>query len=158
MHWIDRQLFEGALQDKKYANDDHSSNNTLHECWICIYSCSWPSFIYRPFVMKEFLNVALKHKCCYRESLQVFTGTCLCMDWPTLNSFLRVPLQNQFIVDDVSKIIKEAIESTIGGNAYHHDKVNSWTSCVVETCLAVLTKLQKPYKYIGMYLVVVLSD
>lgn len=30
--------------------------------------------------------------------------------------------QNQFIVDDVSKIIKEAIESTIGGNAYQHDK------------------------------------
>ena len=31
-------------------------------------------------------------------------------------------LQNQFIVDDVSKIIKEAIENTIGGNAYQHDK------------------------------------
>ena len=30
--------------------------------------------------------------------------------------------QNQFIVDDVSKIIKEAIENTIGGNAYQHDK------------------------------------
>lgn len=35
--------------------------------------------------------------------------------------------QNQFIVDDVSKIIKEAIEQTIGGNAYQHDKVNNWT-------------------------------
>lgn len=56
--------------------------------------------------------------------------------------------QNQFIVDDVSKIIKEAIEQTIGGNAYQHDKVNHWTSVVVEMCLAVLTKLQKPYKYI----------
>lgn len=33
-----------------------------------------------------------------------------------------IPSQNQFIVDDVSKIIKEAIESTIGGNAYQHDK------------------------------------
>lgn len=33
-------------------------------------------------------------------------------------------LQNQFIVDDVSKIIKEAIENTIGGNAYQHDKGN----------------------------------
>ena len=57
--------------------------------------------------------------------------------------------QHQFVVDDVSKIIKEAIESTIGGNAYQHDKVNNWTSTVVETCLSVLTKLQKPYKYIG---------
>lgn len=35
--------------------------------------------------------------------------------------------QNQFVVDDVSKIIKEAIEQTIGGNAYQHDKVNNWT-------------------------------
>ena len=57
--------------------------------------------------------------------------------------------QNQFVVDDVSKIIKEAIEITIGGNAYQHDKVNNWTGTVVENCLSVLTKLQKPYKYIG---------
>ncbi|XP_055380986.1 dynein light chain Tctex-type [Condylostylus longicornis] len=56
--------------------------------------------------------------------------------------------ENQFIVDDVSKIIKEAIESTIGGNAYQHDKVNNWTGQVVEACLSVLTKQQKPYKYI----------
>ncbi|XP_055547794.1 dynein light chain Tctex-type [Wyeomyia smithii] len=56
--------------------------------------------------------------------------------------------EHQFVVDDVSKIIKEAIETTIGGNAYQHDKVNNWTGSVVETCLSVLTKLQKPYKYI----------
>jgi dynein light chain Tctex-type 1 len=59
--------------------------------------------------------------------------------------------QNQFVVDDVSKIIKEAIESTIGGNAYQHDKVNNWTGSVVETCLSVLTNLKKPYKYIGKF-------
>jgi hypothetical protein len=35
---------------------------------------------------------------------------------------IPLPKKNQFIVDDVSKIIKEAIESTIGGNAYQHDK------------------------------------
>lgn len=58
-------------------------------------------------------------------------------------------MQNQFVVDDVSKIIKEAIENTIGGNAYQHDKVNHWTKTVVDNCLGVLTKLQKPYKYIG---------
>lgn len=77
--------------------------------------------------------------------------------------------QNQFIVDDVSKIIKESIEQVIGGNAYQHvslssylemtvisyhdqyfqDKVNNWTGAVVENCLSVLTKQQKPYKYIG---------
>lgn len=59
--------------------------------------------------------------------------------------------QTQFVVDDVSKIIKEAIEVSIGGNAYQHNKVNQWTSNVVEGCLGNLTKLQKPYKYIGMY-------
>lgn len=53
----------------------------------------------------------------------------------------------------MSKIIKEAIENTIGGNAYQHDKVNHWTKTVVDNCLGVLTKLQKPYKYIGENLI-----
>lgn len=55
------------------------------------------------------------------------------------------------MVDDVSKIIKEAIEVSIGGNTYQHNKVNQWASNVVEGCLGNLTKLQKPYKYIGEY-------
>ncbi|KYN00787.1 Dynein light chain Tctex-type 1 [Cyphomyrmex costatus] len=54
----------------------------------------------------------------------------------------------QFVVDDVSNIIKEAIEVSIGGNTYQHNKVNQWTSNVVEACLGNLTKLQKAYKYI----------
>jgi hypothetical protein len=32
-------------------------------------------------------------------------------------------LQTQFVVDEVSNIIKESIESTIGGNSYAHGKV-----------------------------------
>lgn len=51
----------------------------------------------------------------------------------------------------MSKIIKEAIEVSIGGNAYMHNKVNQWTSNVVEACLGNLTKLQKAYKYIGNF-------
>merc|ERR1712130_1034514 len=39
-------------------------------------------------------------------------------------------------------------ETTIGGNSYMHAKVNQWTNGVVESCLASLTKLQKPFKYI----------
>ena len=58
-------------------------------------------------------------------------------------------LQTQFVVDEVSNIIKESIEGTIGGNGYAHAKVNQWTNSVVESCLASLTKLQKPFKYIG---------
>ena len=42
-----------------------------------------------------------------------------------------------------------AIEGAIGGNAYQHNKVNQWTSNVVEQCLNQLTKLGKPFKYIG---------
>lgn len=56
--------------------------------------------------------------------------------------------ESQFVVDEVSTIIKEAVESTIGGNAYQHNKVNQWTSSVVETLLGTLTKQQKPFKYI----------
>ncbi|XP_063233828.1 dynein light chain Tctex-type 1 isoform X2 [Bacillus rossius redtenbacheri] len=55
---------------------------------------------------------------------------------------------SQFVVDEVSTIIKEAVETTIGGNVYNVAKVNQWTSSVVETCLGALTKLQKPFKYI----------
>jgi len=53
-----------------------------------------------------------------------------------------------FVVDEVSNIIKESIEGAIGGNAYQHNKVNQWTSNVVEQCLNQLTKLGKPFKYI----------
>lgn len=43
----------------------------------------------------------------------------------------------------------QAIESAIGGNAYQHSKVNQWTTNVVEQTLSQLTKLGKPFKYIG---------
>uniref|UniRef100_A0A1B6CW43 Dynein light chain Tctex-type 1 n=1 Tax=Clastoptera arizonana TaxID=38151 RepID=A0A1B6CW43_9HEMI len=56
--------------------------------------------------------------------------------------------ESQFVVDDVSSIIKEAIEDCIGGNAYQQSKVNQWTSAVVEGCITNLTKLEKPFKYI----------
>nr|KAF6504769.1 dynein light chain Tctex-type 1 [Rousettus aegyptiacus] len=57
--------------------------------------------------------------------------------------------ETSFVVDEVSNIVKEAIESAIGGNAYQHSKVNQWTTNVVEQTLSQLTKLGKPFKYIG---------
>ncbi|VFV46950.1 dynein light chain tctex-type 1 [Lynx pardinus] len=57
--------------------------------------------------------------------------------------------ETAFVVDEVSNIVKEAIESAIGGNAYQHSKVNQWTTNVVEQTLSQLTKLGKPFKYIG---------
>ncbi|KAL8186018.1 PREDICTED: dynein light chain Tctex-type 1 [Gekko japonicus] len=61
---------------------------------------------------------------------------------------LQTAEETAFIVDEVSNIIKEAIEGTIGGNAYLHSKVNQWTTSVVEQILSQLTKLGKPFKYV----------
>ncbi|XP_076049251.1 dynein light chain 90F isoform X2 [Oratosquilla oratoria] len=56
--------------------------------------------------------------------------------------------EHQFVVDEVSTIIKESIETVIGGNAYNSVKVSSWTSQVVENVLGNLSKLNKAFKYI----------
>ncbi|XP_054583339.1 dynein light chain Tctex-type 1-like [Eptesicus fuscus] len=56
--------------------------------------------------------------------------------------------ETTFVVDEVSNIVKEAIESAIGGKAYQHTKVNQWTTNVVEQTLSQLTKPGKPSKYI----------
>ncbi|XP_038582935.1 dynein light chain Tctex-type 1-like [Micropterus salmoides] len=53
-----------------------------------------------------------------------------------------------FVVEEVSKIIKESVEAAIGGNAYQHSRVNQWTASVVEQCLSQLSKLGKSFKYI----------
>ena len=60
--------------------------------------------------------------------------------------------ETAFVVDEVSNIIKEAVESAIGGNAYAHNKVSQWSSNVVEQCINQLTKLQKPFKVVVMNL------
>ncbi|XP_047428984.1 dynein light chain Tctex-type 1 [Mugil cephalus] len=56
--------------------------------------------------------------------------------------------ETAFVVDEVSKIIKESVEAAIGGNVYQHNRVNQWTTNVVEQCLSQLSKLGKPFKYI----------
>lgn len=56
--------------------------------------------------------------------------------------------ENQFVVDDVSKIINDTIEATIGGSMYQQDKVNTWSAAVSEQCLNALSKLKKAFKYV----------
>jgi len=73
-------------------------------------------------------------------SRQIYTKT-------TMDDF-QSGEETAFVVDEVTNIIKEAVEGAIGGNAYQHNKVNQWTSNVVEQCLNQLTKLGKPFKYI----------
>lgn len=63
--------------------------------------------------------------------------------------FTCLLLQNQFVMDEVSAIIKESVETVIGGNAYTSAKVNTWTAQVVESVLSNLSKLNKTFKYIG---------
>uniref|UniRef100_A0A8C9VWD3 Dynein light chain Tctex-type 1 n=1 Tax=Scleropages formosus TaxID=113540 RepID=A0A8C9VWD3_SCLFO len=56
--------------------------------------------------------------------------------------------QTAFVVEDISNIIKEAVDTTIGSSPFQTARVNAWTSAVVETCLSQLAKLGKPFKYI----------
>lgn len=53
-----------------------------------------------------------------------------------------------FVVDEVSSIIKETIEGTVGSQSYQPAKLNNWTSNIVESILNSLTRLNKPFKYI----------
>ncbi|XP_018012644.1 dynein light chain Tctex-type 1 [Hyalella azteca] len=56
--------------------------------------------------------------------------------------------ENQFVMDEVSAIIKMSVETVIGGNGYTSAKVNGWTAQVVESVLGNLSKLNKSFKYI----------
>mmetsp|Transcript_41576 Transcript_41576/g.50427 ORF Transcript_41576/g.50427 Transcript_41576/m.50427 type:complete len:118 (-) Transcript_41576:491-844(-) len=50
--------------------------------------------------------------------------------------------------EEVDTVIREAVESTIGTSAFQHNKINAWTSNVVEGALKRLASLQKPFKYV----------
>uniref|UniRef100_A0A673YPX9 Dynein light chain Tctex-type 1 n=1 Tax=Salmo trutta TaxID=8032 RepID=A0A673YPX9_SALTR len=56
--------------------------------------------------------------------------------------------ETAFVVDDITTIIKDTVETTIGSSAYQQNRINQWTSSVVETSLNQLSKLGKPFKYI----------
>ncbi|XP_064404985.1 dynein light chain Tctex-type 1-like [Halichondria panicea] len=56
--------------------------------------------------------------------------------------------ETTFIVDEVKGVIQESVENVLGASAYQNNKVNQWTSSIVEHCLNQLTKLGKPFKYI----------
>jgi dynein light chain Tctex-type 1 len=60
-------------------------------------------------------------------------------------------------VDEVSDIIKDSIEHSIGSQLYQQNMVNKWTNSVVENCLTRLCKLAKPFKYIGKTVLSIVS-
>ncbi|KAL7752023.1 hypothetical protein RI367_002551 [Sorochytrium milnesiophthora] len=61
----------------------------------------------------------------------------------------RDAAEKAFIPDEITAMAKEAVESTIQNNAYHHQKVGQWNSNIVELALKKLSGLNKPFKYIG---------
>lgn len=53
-----------------------------------------------------------------------------------------------FNQDEVKVLIKEAIESNISNQPYHHNKVPQWNSNIVEMTLKKLSGLNKSFKFI----------
>ncbi|KAL0969570.1 hypothetical protein UPYG_G00229230 [Umbra pygmaea] len=56
--------------------------------------------------------------------------------------------ETAFVIEEITTIIKDTVEATIGSSAYIQNRINQWTSSVVETSLNQLSKLNKPFKYI----------
>ena len=55
----------------------------------------------------------------------------------------------KFDKEVVSSLIKTTIEEHIGNREYLEDMTTNWTNAILEKCVVALTKLQKPFKYIG---------
>merc|ERR1712187_1005071 len=56
--------------------------------------------------------------------------------------------ESALVQDDVTTIIKEAVDSVLSNATYQHVKIPQWTSNVIESCLKRLKDLNKPFKYI----------
>lgn len=63
--------------------------------------------------------------------------------------FLNSLLQNQFVTDEVSMIIRDSVEATIGTSEFNNELVKQWTTIILETTTHGLMTLQKPFKYTG---------
>ncbi|XP_072377584.1 dynein light chain Tctex-type-like [Diabrotica undecimpunctata] len=56
--------------------------------------------------------------------------------------------ENQFVVEDVSKLVKDTIENVLSEATYIPEKVNQWSASVSEQCLSALSKTKKMFKYV----------
>lgn len=62
--------------------------------------------------------------------------------------------ENAFVVEEVAAIIQDSISSVIGESSkFVDEKVGTWTNNIVEGCVAKLTALHKPFKYIATCLI-----
>lgn len=53
-----------------------------------------------------------------------------------------------FLVEDVEAIIKASLQATLSSVAYDQEKVNLWTTQVVDSTLKGLQSLEKQFKYV----------
>jgi hypothetical protein len=58
-------------------------------------------------------------------------------------------VQAKFNVEETKSIVLDIVENNLGGVVYHAPKVNSLSNSLVEKILTQLTRLNKPFKYVG---------
>ncbi len=55
--------------------------------------------------------------------------------------------ENKFSLEEVTQIVQEILESTLGGATYQQSKIEVWTNQITDSCLSKLSSLEKPFKY-----------
>ncbi|RZC40650.1 Tctex-1 domain containing protein [Asbolus verrucosus] len=55
---------------------------------------------------------------------------------------------NQFVPEEVNKIVKNTIDALLSDITYETDKINQWSAKISEQCLSTLSKLKKHFKYV----------
>ena len=58
--------------------------------------------------------------------------------------------ENEFSSEEVQKIAEDAVNNVIGSDQieYNRDKVNQWSTQIIESCIKDLAKLNKKFKYV----------
>ena len=54
----------------------------------------------------------------------------------------------EFSVEEVEKIVRDAIHNSLNEHNYNPKKVNEWTNLIVTSCLKDLQQLNRPFKYV----------
>ncbi|CAH8589679.1 unnamed protein product [Dicrocoelium dendriticum] len=110
-----------------------------------------PSSVFRLPIYKRRPSVTLSYNLyrCYDAYTAAGNHLFFCSGQCTLPmDDFQTGEEASFIAGEVKNIVKESIESTVGSSTYSHNKVQQWTSTVIEQCLNHLTKLGKPFKYV----------
>ena len=95
---------------------------------------TWKEILYLLPTRKKYIILGIFYHC--RKLLWIF-----------------LKFQTKFDKDAVRDIIRYAIKENVGtSQQYDKTLITTWSNELMEACLVALTKLQKPFKYIGMIL------